>query len=321
MKQETIWQQFRLGIFVISGTLIFIAAVYFIGSKQNIIGNTISIHTHFSNVSGLQEGNNVRYSGVNVGTVKNIRMISDTLVDVEMDITKKIVPYIKKNALATVSSDGLVGSMIVNIIPGKGDGKAVEDGDRLNSFSRVRTDDILNTLNVTNENAALLTVDLLKITKEITRGKGTIGTLLNDTVMASDMRQTLSNLNAASRDASVVMSSARQIIASLENKENVVGVLNDTAVAHRVKNIARNLEQATKDINVTVSDLNKTISNAKDGRGAINYLSNDPNLVKQIDSTVTSLKDASKKLDENMKALQHNFLLRGYFKKLEKDKK
>lgn len=318
MKQETTSQQFRLGIFVLSGVLLFVATVYFIGSKQNIIGKTIVIQARFNNVNGLQLGNNVRYSGINVGTVKDIYMVNDTLIGIDMGINQKIAAYIKKNAVATVSSDGLVGSMIVNIIPGKGEAAPIGPGDCIQSYSRVRTDDILNTLNVTNENAALLTADLLKITKEITTGKGTIGTLLNDTLMASDVRRILQNLNEASNEASQMMSRTNRLIGSLESKNNVVAVLNDTTVAHSIRNMIIDLRQSSHAIHETVSNLNQTISNVRQGNGAINYLSNDPKLVRQIDSTVTRIESASRKLDQNMEALQHNFLLRGYFKKLEK---
>ena len=319
MKQKSITQQMKLGIFVILGALIFVLAVYYIGSKQNLFGNTVSISADFNNVNGLQLGNNVRYSGINIGTVRAISMVNDTLIRVELALDEKILYHIKRNAVATISSDGLVGSMIVNIIPGKGNAAPIAAGDRIRSYSRIRTDDILNTLNVTNENAALLTVDLLKITKEITSGKGTIGTLLNDTLMAADMRYMLHNLRNASNESSKVLAHANAIIASLENKNNVIGVINDTAVAHKIRNMASNLERSTKDINTVVSNLNATISNAKEGKGAINYLSNDPRLVRRIDSITSQINSASQKLDANMDALQHNFLLRGYFKKLEKD--
>lgn len=320
MKQETITQQLRLGIFVFLGLLIFISAIYYIGSRQNIFGQTASISADFNNVSGLQLGNNVRYSGINVGTVREIRMVNDTLVRVEMSIEGTIVPYIKKNAVASIGSDGLVGSMIVNILPGTGDGPPVVSGDHIGSYSRIRTDDMLNTLNTTNENAALLTADLLKITKEMTSGKGTVGMLLNDTLMASDMRQTLSNLNTASMEASKMIGHAKQIVAGLDSKSNVIGVVNDTVIARSIRNTVSNLEESSKLIKVMAYRLDATISNAKEGKGAINYLSNDPRLVRQIDSIMTSIKAASQKLDENMEAMQHNFLLRGYFKKLEKKK-
>jgi phospholipid/cholesterol/gamma-HCH transport system substrate-binding protein len=64
--------------------------------------------------------------------------------------------------------------MIINILPGKGTDAPVEPGDEIRSVNRVSTD-LLNTLSKTNNNAALLTENLLTITEEINAGKGTIG--------------------------------------------------------------------------------------------------------------------------------------------------
>ena len=81
-----------------------------------------------------------------------------------------------------------------------------------------------------------------------------------------------------------------------------------------------NLEKSSNQIDKVVVNLNSTITNMKEGKGAINYLSNDPKLVKQIDSTMTNINQASSKLNENLEALKHNFFFRGYFKKQEKEK-
>jgi phospholipid/cholesterol/gamma-HCH transport system substrate-binding protein len=105
-----------------------------------------------------------------------------------------------------------------------------------------------------------------------------------------------------------------------DNKNNVIGVIKDTAVAHKIKNMVTNLEQSSGEINKAIINLNATIKNAKEGNGAINYLSNDPKLVRKIDSTMTNIKEASSRLNENLEALKHNFFFRGYFKKLEKEK-
>ena len=110
------------------------------------------------------------------------------------------------------------------------------------------------------------------------------------------------------------------IINSLNKKENVIGVLNDSAVANKIKDIIVNLHKTSAGIDKVVSNLNETILNAKDGKGAINYLSNNPNLVKKIDTTITNINEASKLLNQDLEALKHNFLFRGYFKKQEKEK-
>lgn len=317
--EKTNAQKIKLGIFVLAGLTIFVTAVYLIGKKQNMFGKTSHISTVFNNVNGLQLGNNVRYSGINVGTVKDIEMINDTMIRVDMIINDKILPHIKTDAVATISSDGLVGNMIINILPGKGNAQTVKAGDVIKSYSRVRTEDILKTLSVTNENAAILTADLIKITKEITEGKGTVGMLLNDTEMANDLKETLRYLKITSQGTTTSVTQLNQLMASLNQKDNIVGVIKDTTVAKKIKHIVGNLEKTSIKIDSVVENLNTTITNAKTGKGAINYLSNDPKLVQKIDSTMTNINQSSIKLNQNMEALKHNFFFRGYFKKQEKE--
>lgn len=313
-------QKIKLGFFVIIGLLIFILAVYFIGDKQKMFGKTSHLETVFNNVNGLQLGNSVRYSGINVGTVRGIDMVNDTTIRVDMVIDKAIFSYIKKDAIATIGSDGLVGNMIINIIPGKGNQSPVASGDEIQSFNRIRTEDMLSTLNLTNKNAATLTANLLKITDKIISGKGTLGSLLNDTLISSDLKETMHYLKLTTKSASESIAKIDRLIVSLDNKNNVVGVIKDTVVANNLKKTIANLNQSTVEINKVVTNLNATILNIKEGKGTLNYLANDPTLVQKIDSTMTNLNAASIKLNEDLEAMKHSFLLRGYFKKQEKEK-
>lgn len=316
--EKTTSQKIRLGLFVILGLLIFIIAVYFIGDKQKMFGKTNHLTAVFNNVNGLELGNNVRYSGINVGTVRGIEMISDTAIQVDMIIDKTIFSYINQDAVAIIGSDGLVGNMVINIIPGKGDGLKVKPGDKIKSMNRIRTDDMLNTLGVTNKNAANLTADLLKITNDINNGKGTIGLLVRDTVLGKDLKETMRYIRTAGKGTSELVTKLNNLVSSLDQKDNLIGVIKDSAVANDVKTIIRNLEKSSSQIDKVVNNLNNTILNVKDGKGSLNYLANDPELVRKIDSTMTNINQASFRLNEDLEALKHNFLFRGYFKKQEK---
>ncbi|MDX1426755.1 MAG: MCE family protein, partial [Salegentibacter mishustinae] len=110
-------QNLKLGILIVAGLTIFTLGVYFIGNKQNLFGDSIMLSSVFKNVNGLQLGNNVRYSGVNVGTVKDIKFLNDTAICVDMLIDRESGNLIKHSSLATINSDGLVGSMVLNILP------------------------------------------------------------------------------------------------------------------------------------------------------------------------------------------------------------
>jgi len=135
--ERTTLEKLRLGIFVILGTALLVVASYLIGNRQNLFGNTFTINAVFKNVNGLQKGNNVRYAGINIGTVNKIEMENDTTIKVGMIIQENMLNHIKKDAIATIGSDGLVGSMIVNIVPGNGTAPLVKSGDKIVSYSRI----------------------------------------------------------------------------------------------------------------------------------------------------------------------------------------
>jgi len=322
IMKKTTSEKLKLGVFVILGLILFITGIYFIGQKQNLFGKMITISANFNNVSGLQHGNNVRYSGINVGTVKSILMVNDSTIKIDMNIEEKMVKHIKKDAIATIGTDGLVGNMIVNIIPGKGNGTIIVSGDEIQSYTKIGTDDMLNTLSVTNENAALLTAKLLKVADALAEGKGTFSMLVNDTVMAANLKQTVNQLRITSIEASKAMKELNNIISSINFKESVAGVLlNDTIQARKVKSIIVNLEDSSKDIKGVINNLNETLINVKEGEGAINFLSNDKEFVKNLEQTIKNINDGTDKFNQNMEALKHNFFTRGYFKKLERQEK
>lgn len=322
IMKKSISQKINLGIFVVTGTFILIAALYFIGNRQHLFTNNIPVFAEFENVNGLQVGNNVRYSGVNVGTVSKIEMVAESSILVQMMVEETTGKFIKKDAIATIGSDGLVGSMVVNILPGNENLASVVPGDTIETYSRIGADDMLSTLNVTNENAALLTSDLLKITNKILEAKGTLGVLVSDTLLARDIKITLNNLKETSAQTTQAMKKINKELANINFNESVAGtLLNDSVSRNRLENIIRSLDSTSTGIVDITGDLDEMIREIKEGKGALNYLTQDKELVENIDTTIVNIKDASIKFNENMEALKHNFFFRGYFRKLERQKR
>lgn len=317
-------QNLRLGIFVILGIAIFIAAVYFIGNRQNLFGDSSVITSVFKDVSGLQRGNNVRYAGVNVGTVRDIQIINDTSIAVNMRIDGRTMDLIRKNSLATISSDGLVGSMIVNLLPGENKSipsVPVHPGDTIPSISKIATADMLTTLNTTNENAALLTADLLKITNSINKGEGTIGALIKDEEMAVNIKESIEGLRQVTRNVSATVNRINSIINEVNYKESVAGLLlSDTLAAGQIEGIISNLELSAEQINNMTANLQQFSNEIRSSEGTLDYILNDPDAVHQLDATLHNIEEATRKFDENMEALQHNIFFRGYFRRLERQK-
>ena len=313
-------QKIKVGVFVVVGTVLLILALYFIGSRQQMFSKTIQLYGVFENAGGLQLGNNVRYSGVNVGTVSNIEMVEEGKINVEMSIEAKTARFIKKDAIASISSDGLVGSMVVNILPGENESaQQVISGDQIQVHAKVSTDQMLETLNKTNENIALLTVDLLTITNKIVEGKGALGALVSDSLMARDIKQSAEELRKMTSGATAAIAKINMIISKINYDESVAAlILSDTVSRNQIQKVFVNLENSSDHISEVTKDIEDYVKNIKSAKGTLNYITQDEVLVKTIDSTMTNIKDASEKLNDNMEALKHNFFFRGYFRKQEK---
>ncbi|MGZ4034846.1 MAG: MlaD family protein [Bacteroidia bacterium] len=184
----------KLGIFVSLGIFFLIIGIYFIGKKQQLFNKTINISCVFKDISGLQIGDNVRLSGINIGVISAIEIVTDTSVKVDLVIDKKTKKFIKKDAKATIGSDGLMGNKIVIITAGTSGKKEIEDDDVITTFAPVTMDDILAKLKTTTTNAASITDDLSVIMGNIRSGKGTIGKLFMDTVFAKNIDQSVINI-------------------------------------------------------------------------------------------------------------------------------
>lgn len=320
--RKTSNEKLKLGIFVIMGLILLVVAIYFIGNRQNMFVKTFTISANFNNVNGLIQGNNVRYSGINIGTVKTISMINDSTINVNMVIEEKMVEHIKKDAIATIGTDGLVGNMIVNIIPGNGNEGAISEGDVIKTYTKIGTSDMLNTLSVTNENAALLTAKLLSIADAMADSKGTFGMLINDTIVSSNLKQTVNQLRIMSVQANKSMRELNTIISTVNFDESVAGVLlNDSIEGQKVRMVITNLETSTENIKQVIHNLNETINEYKNGKGAVDYLFKDEEFVKNLEQSIKNINEGTERFNQNMEALKHNFLTKSYFRKLERQQK
>lgn len=320
MKQKTNIQKLKLGVFIIVGTLLFVLAIYTIGQKQNLFSNSFILKTQFNNINGLQKGNNVRFSGIEIGTVSSIKMLNDSIIIVEMNIDEKITTHIKKNAIASIGTDGIVGNVLINIFPRNGVTFPIENGDIIESYSKVSADDMLNTLSATNENAAILMSNLIKITNRLNETKGTFGMLLNDSLMAKDLKQSIYNLRKVSYGATNSINEFNSILNSFKNNEkSIAGILiNDTISGKQLKSTLTTVNIASKRLDSTVNNLNQLIKGINSSDGAVNYITKDSILVNDLKKSINNINEGTYKFNENMEALKHHFLFRKYFKNKEK---
>ena len=199
MKKESGFT-WKLGMFVIIGLVLFVGTIYFVGKQKNLFGNTFHLKAQFKTVSGLKEGNNVRFSGINIGTVNGIELITDTSVLVDLVIKKDVQKFIKTDAIASIGSDGLMGDKVLTISPGTGNGQTVVNNALINSKSAVEMADVMASLKTSVDNAGIITGQLAEVSYKINNGNGALSKLISDEGFSNSMKSTLTNLQTSSNE-------------------------------------------------------------------------------------------------------------------------
>ncbi|MBX2962308.1 MAG: MCE family protein [Cyclobacteriaceae bacterium] len=320
--ENTTGRTIRLGVFVTLGVIIFISAVYLLGQKQSLFSQTFTIRALFGNVNGLQTGNNVRFSGINVGSVTHVIILNDSLIEVRMRIRESFRPYIKKNAIASVGTDGLMGNKIVNIAPEKGTAEPVENDYLIKSYSRTDADAILSTLNITNENAALLTKNLVDLTNQIKDGEGILNDVFYSAEISHEVKSTITNLRLTSEKTYQITKQLAQLTHDLKDGEGTLGwLLTDTVSKQKITMTFEKLENTAGKLQAVTDSLNTLINQMKDGEGTVSVLVNDTILANDVKQTLHNLNEGTSSLQQNMEALRYTWPFKKGYKKLKKEKK
>lgn len=209
MKNHTSQFKIRLGLFILVGIGLFVLGIFIIGKQKNLFNPVFKLTANFRNVSGLQVGNNIRFSGISIGTVDNVAIINDSTVRVEMLIKKEVQKFIKTDTKASVGSEGIIGDKIVVLSQGNSSNKIVKEGQMIASTEPIETDAILKSVKVTAENAAIATAEIATLVKKINNGEGTLGRLIQDKTMADNIDKTIVNLKKSSKGLNENMEAAK----------------------------------------------------------------------------------------------------------------
>ena len=331
-----------MGIFISAGMLVFILGIYLIGAKQNMFGINVKVMTVFSDVKGLREGATVRFTGIDVGAVSKLQILSDSSVLVEMAIEQKVTPFIKKNSLATIGSQGLMGNKLILLLPGSPDEASIEQDDVLPSLPGIETDDILKEIKVSSERVSIVSGNLVDITAKINRGEGIFGKIFTDTSFAYNLSRTNQNLmelsdmvnsgegfvgklladtsfarelDSAAHYIAEISRNLEGITGKIESGEGIVGrMFTDTSVSY-------NLYQSSRDLNQTTGNLEKVTANLigftetmNTGEGVVNKMLVDSVFADSLDIVLRNLNETLIEVRKASEAVQRSGIIRMFAK-------
>lgn len=287
----------RLGIFIIVGLALFTLAIFIIGKQKNLFNPVFKVTATFKNVSGLKIGNNIRFSGINVGTVDNITIINDSSVQVEMYIQQHIKKFIKSDSKVSIGSEGLIGDRLIVISQGSFNAPIVQKNQHLNSVEPMETDAIIASVKRAVENTEIITEQLALVMLKVNSGKGTMGRLIHDNDIAQDIKSTIVNFQNSSKVFD----------------ETIKSTQTDLSI------IMKSLKYTADNVKVSTQQMEEIMIGVSNGKGTIGGLLYDTLTIKNIDQTIINLKNSSKGLNENLEALKHNIFFRSYYRKKAKE--
>jgi len=297
MEEHSQKFKIRLGLFVAGGIAIFILAIFIIGKQKNLFNPVYKLTSSFYNVSGLQVGNNIRFSGINVGTVDDITIINDSTVRVEMLIRKEIKKFIKSDSKVAIGSEGLIGDRLVIITQGSTDAQMAKENQALDSMEPIETDAIVASLQVTAGYAEVIAQQLSEIMLKINSGRGTLGRFIHDTTIAENLNQTILNFEKTSDGLEETIN---------ETKQNIFSLMKSLQMT------AGNAENISKEVETGIIKINNS-------NGTFGRLIRDTTMAINIDETIINLRNSSKGLEESIEAIHQTWPLKRYFRKKAKE--
>lgn len=308
-----------VGIFVVLGLIFLVAGILVIGNIHQTFSRKLRVTTLFDDVNGLQKGSNIWFSGVKIGTVKQVDFYGASQVKVIMNIDREAQRYIRKDAKVKISTDGLIGNKIIVIYGGSSLTSFVTEDDTLSVEKTFSTEDMINTLQENNMNLVSITSDFKVISKKLAAGEGSIGRLLSDDAVYRNIEVTTASLNQASVRAQQLMASLNTFTSKLNQKGTFANdLVTDTVMMTSLRSTLKELNQVADTASRFISQLKQS---ANDPKSMVGTLLKDEQSAVHLKETMKNLDSGSKKLDEDLEALQHNFLLRKYFKKKAKEEK
>jgi len=236
----------RLGMFVIIGLVLFVVTVYFVGKQKNLFGSTFQLKSKFKTVSGLKVGNNVRFSGINIGTVDEIELLSDTSVLVNLVIKEEVHKFIKSDATSSIGSDGLMGDKVLTISSGSSSNQIIKDNETIASKDAIEMEDLMQSVKISVDNVAVITAQMAAFSKKLNQGNGALSKLISDENFSNSLKNTLTNLEKSSYEFSKFTAKMN------DGKGALSKLVSDESFGNKLDSTMANLQKGSKGLNETI---------------------------------------------------------------------
>ncbi len=307
-RKQLTWTQLRVGVFIISGLIVFAVGIFFISGQVGFLTRNYELKTYFSGAESLRDGAQVRLAGIVVGNVTRIKLSPYTdpsrAVQIDMKVTQKYQDEIRADSVATIETVGLLGEAYVDISRGGPGSPPIADGGTVKSREEADMKRIVQNANDVVSNLRVLSSTLNDITQQIQHGQGSIGRLIYQ-------ENFYNNLNKTANEAQKLMSQVEQghgtlgklltdetfynrTVAALDKVNNVLDQVQhgkgSAAMFINDPSVYNNLKQATDRANTLMASINES-------KGTLGKLIKDPSLYNNLNQTVQHVEVITGRID------------------------
>jgi phospholipid/cholesterol/gamma-HCH transport system substrate-binding protein len=294
-----------VGAFVLGGLLLFTVGLFMIGDRQMAFAKKFTIYTEFRKITGLQAGAIVRVSGAKAGSITQIVPPNGPggKFRIEFEITEDLHPLVRTDSLATIETEGLVGGSFLGVGTGTEQAPAAPPQSTIPSKEPFEISDLMQQMGdtITKVNQ---TIDEMK--DDVQRAVVSIGdTVDNANGLITDISDDVKKMAAA---GGRISEDAARISEGLRSGRGTVGkLLHDDELYRRATAVAKQAEQIAADTRQVVEKARKALEELQTKDGPIQ------SVVADVKETMDGARIAMSGFAENMEALKHNFLVRGFF--------
>jgi phospholipid/cholesterol/gamma-HCH transport system substrate-binding protein len=294
-----------VGLFVLGTLLLFGVAVFMIGNRQMAFTDRFSLYTEFARVTGLQAGAIVRVSGARAGEVTEIVPPSEPAgkFRVQLQVTEELHELVRTDSVASIQTEGLVGGSFLAISSGTA---AAPEAPPLSTIASLEPFELADLLQQMSGTIVKVNTTIDQMSGELQQTIVSVGETVksaNDLVtsVSADVRTMAETGARVSADLASLTTGVR------EGRGTVGKLFNDDELYASVKRIAGTADAIAADARTVVAQARETLSGMQRAQGPV------AGLADNLRQTLDDARSAMSVLAENMDALRHNFLLRGFF--------
>ena len=313
------------GIFIIAGVTLFTLGIFFVGDRHEAFARHVQLYTEFSDLDGLTKGSQVRVGGMDAGQVVAIQVPASpsSRFRVLMRINEQMHGLVRTDSIVTVDTEGVVGATFLSIHPGSAGASPAPANSTLRSKPAVSTSDLLtrglglvddadktlmqvgSKIGVTLDGVDGAVSNANDVIVGLKEGRGTAGMLLRDENVASQVRQTVSNVQSTSSNLNQASIRVDGLIEDVQKRRLPQKL--DYAVT-TIDDAVTTIKAASVNVNDTIQQVHQTLNQAlgPDSQGIT--------AGQNISETLSNANAATGNMSEDTEALKHNFFFKGFFK-------